>query len=50
MGGHVTDATGHDKYAATIKMDKLRLLTFMAAREKAEGLGGEIGLAYLCLY
>ena len=50
MGGHVNDATGYDKYEAAIKTENLRLQLFLAARERAENLGGDIGLAYLCLY
>ena len=50
MGGHVTDATGYDKYEATIKTENLRLQLFLAARKRAEGLGGDIGSTYLCLY
>ena len=50
MGGHVTDASNYDKYAATIRTENIRIQLFLAARDKSEGLGGDIGTAYFNVY
>ena len=50
MGVHVTDASEYDTHAATIRTENIRLQLFLAARDKAEGLGGDIGTAYLNAY
>ena len=50
MGGHVTDTSNYDKYAATIKIENIGLQLFLTTREKAHGIGGDIGTAYLNPY
>ena len=50
MGGHVTDASNYDKCASTICMENIKLQLFLAARDKAECLGEDIGTEYLNSY
>ena len=50
IGGHVTDATGYDRYAATIRTEIIRLQIYLAAWEGNQIIGGDIGSAYLNAY
>ena len=50
MGGHVTYSSNFNKYEATIKIENICLQIFLAAREKADGIEGDIRTAYLNAY
>ena len=47
IGGHVTDATGYDTYASTIRTENVRLLMYLIVRGPLSVLVVDIGNAYL---
>ena len=47
IGGHVTDATGYDTYASTIRTENVRLLVYLIVRGPLSVLVVDIGNAYL---
>ena len=47
IGGHVTDASGYDCYAATIRTENVRLIVYMVVRVPLSVLVINIGNAYL---
>jgi len=47
IGGHVTDATGYDTYAATVRTENVRLMVYVAVLNNDDIKSGDISTAYL---
>jgi hypothetical protein len=47
IGGHVTDASDYDTYAATIRTDNIRIILFVVVRDYSDMLMGDVMTAYL---
>jgi hypothetical protein len=47
IGGHVTDASDYDTYAATIRTDNIRVIFFIIVRGSNSMLMGDVMTAYL---
>jgi hypothetical protein len=46
-GGHVTDASMYDRYAATVHTENIRLLFYLLVHNNLDVLAGDVGTAYL---
>jgi hypothetical protein len=46
-GGHVTDASGFNSYASTVKTENVCLIFYLSVRADSEIITGDISTAYL---
>jgi len=47
IGGHLTDETGYDTYAATVRAENVRLMFYLAVLSNVDIKSGDISTAYL---